>query len=286
MSFGTDRVMLYNVQPWSDLGFGSPNFGENVGTVNNAVARLVDEVGKTQLFIMMGTDAMRWKAPSRNTIERLAKLLMRVQTILSGRARKNSDLLLEAGHATPDQNIFMIHPCPYFPSEVLRNPWLKEYNNLVMIALANMMQHSDNNLPLNVTEAFAKDVWQWFREIKILLGTELLLLPRSEVEKDEFVFTDAHFSAYDSSKVIINMEAADTPSNIFGLYTEDDLRPLLVGIPANQIAPLLTQAPIGPLGPFAGQNPAGGFSSGVSGSQTNVAAAPTAGGGAIGTPSI
>lgn len=282
--FGTDRVMLYDVQPWSDLGFGVPNFGENYGTNNGAIARLVDEVGKVQLFIMLSTDAMRWKPPTRNTLERLAKLIQRVQTVLAGRARKQSDLLLEPVHATPAQEVFNIHPTPYFRSDVVRNPWLAEYNALTMVALSNMMQNSDNNQPLNITLEFAQQVWQWFREIKILMGTELLLLSRADVEKDEFVFTDAHFAAYDTSKVLVNMEGADTPSQIWGLPTEDDVRALYVGIPANQIQPLLKQAPVGAFGTLAGQIPAGGFSSGVAGSQTGATAA-AATGGSIGSPS-
>ena len=31
-----------------------------------------------------------------------------------------------------------------------------------MVALANMFQHSDNNLALTITDAFAHDVWQYF----------------------------------------------------------------------------------------------------------------------------
>jgi len=258
--FGTDRTLLYNVQPWADLGFGVPNFGENVGTLNNAIARLVDEVGKSQLYIMLSVDAMRTKPPSRNTVERLAKLIMRVQTVLGSRQQAYNELRLEAGHATPAQEIFTIHPCPFFTSAIVRNPWLREYNNLTMVALANMMQHSDNNVPLTITAEFSKAVWQWFRQIKILMGADLLMLNPTELADDKFVFTSAHFDAYDPMAKINALEAVDTPSDLWGLPTEDDIQPLFDGLPANVVRNVVRQYPVSlpDNGPVAGQNPAGG----------------------------
>lgn len=292
MAFGTDRVQLYDVAPWNALGFGAPNFGNNFGTLNMAIARLVDEVGKAQLFIMTSTDAMKWKPPSRNTIERMGKLITRVQSVLAGRSRAMNEIKLEPVHATPAPEIFTIHPCPYFSSEVLRNPWLKEYNNYVMIGLANMMQHSDGNDALNITLEFAQQVWQWFREIKILMGTELLFLDRKVVEPDTFVFTPEHYAAYDPMSKILNMEAADTPSNIWGLPTEDDLQPLYNGIKANVILPVLKQVPVTGNMDTSGAVPAGGTNvlsgaNGLPGSGNSVASGGSStAGGAIGTPAI
>lgn len=277
--FGTDRVMLYNVEPWASLGFGVPNFGENVGTLNNAIAGLVDEIGKSQLYIMLSSDAMRWKPPSPNTVQRIAKLVTRVQTVLGGRSTAYNILRTESGHATPAAEIFRIHPVPYFDSDILRNRWLKEYNNLVMVGLANLMQHSDSNIPLTITQDLAQDVFIWFKRIRVLLATELLLIDPVVASADNFVFTQAHFDAYDPMRTIMNMEAFDTPGPIFGLPTEDDVRPLFVGIPANQIAPLLTQAPLGPGGPVAGGIPASGFVAGTSG-----AAGATPAAGNVGSP--
>lgn len=72
----------------------------------------------------------------------------------------------------------MIHPVPYFNVDqpLVRNRWLREYNQLTMIALANAMQHSDNNIPLTITSEFAAAVWQYFKRLQVLIATELLLL--------------------------------------------------------------------------------------------------------------
>ena len=240
--FASDRVLLYDLEPWNRLGFGVPNFGDNLGTVSQPIWNLADFIGKAQLFIMTHVDAQRMQAPSRNTVERLGKLINRVNTVLGGRLKEYNELRLEEGHASAVLRAWQIHPVPYFRSPVLRNHWRSEYNELAMIGLTNLFQHSDNRLALTVTKALASDVWRYFREIKILLGSELLLLPGETVEPDEFLFTEEHYAAYDPD--LINFEDLDTPGPIQSRATEDDLRPLFNGIPSNVIAPVLAQYPV------------------------------------------
>lgn len=283
--FGTDRTLLFNVQPWAGLGFGVPNFGENVDTINSALAGLVDEIGKAQLYIMLSNDAMRWKPPSRNTIERLAKLITRVQTVLGGRQQAYNELRLEGIHASPAVEIFTIHPCPFFTSDILRNRWLKEYNNYVMIALSNLMQHSDNQVPLTVTKELAEQVFQWFKTIRVLMATELLLIDSKTAAADDFVFTQAMFDAYDPMKVVTDFEAMDTPGNLRGLPTEDDVRPLFVGYPANVIKASLVQAPQAAGDRLAGEIPAAGTIATADGAAASSAAG-AAGGTAAAPPVI
>lgn len=244
--FGNDRVMLYNVDPWHRYGFGVPNFGENVGSVSKPIANLVDEVGRSQLFIMLAnTDSQRTQPPSRNTVERMGRVCNRVKSVLAGRQKESNALLLEPGHASPDTEIFRIHPTPYFRGPIVRNHWMQEYNSLCMMALANMMQHSDNNIALTITATFAKHAWQYFREIQFLIGRELLNIPRATLEAEDFQFTNEHYEAYAPEGVTLNYEALDTPGPIFSLATEDDVRPLFEGIPATLIKPLLRQYPVG-----------------------------------------
>lgn len=245
--FGSDRVLLYDVDPWSRLGFGVPNFGNNIGSLSLPIANLVDEIGKIQLHVMTHVDALRDQPPSRNTVERLAKMCARIQSVLANRQQTDSQIRLEPGHATPAPEVFLIHPCPYFKSEVTVNRWLREYNQLCMVALTNMMQHSDNNLALTITEKFAKDIWQYFREIQLRLATELLLIERSAAEAPDFRITPALLDVYAPNTVTVNTESSDVGTPIFGLPTEDDLGPLRKGIPANMIIPNLRQYPIGPI---------------------------------------
>lgn len=250
--FGSDRVLLYDVEPWNTLGFGAPAFGDNYSTINMPIAGLVDEIGRIQLYVMTHIDALRTQPPSLNTVKRLGKMVNRVHQVLAGRMKEYNEVRLEPGHATPAPEIFVIHPVPYFNSPIVRNRWLKEYNRLCMIALTNMMQHSDNNLALTVTSKFATDVWQYFNEIKLLVGSELLNVPAADLKEDDFQFAEEHYLAYDPEQVTINVEALDTPGPIMSLPTEDDLRPLFNGIPANLIAPVLKQYPVTTAHDFSG----------------------------------
>lgn len=253
--FGTDRVLLYDVDPWNRLGFGVPNFGsksalqpgaiDTVGTLNVSLHSLADEIAVSQLFIMTHEDAWRKQPPSRNTIERLGKLLNRIKNVLAARQMQTNELRLESGHEKPAIKIWNIHPVPYFPGPFVRNHWLTEFNELCMFALTNFYQHSDNNLPLTVTSKFATDIYQYFREIKIRMGTELLRIARADLEKDDFEFTAAHYDAYHPEEVVLNIEALDGPGPMASLPTEVDLRQLLDGIPATLILPNLKQYPIG-----------------------------------------
>ena len=168
-SFGSDRPLLFDVQPWKRLGYGCPNFGfpefDHYLSANESIAGLVDEIGRDQLFIMRHQDAMRRQAPSINTLARISKLIARVYSVLSARAKPYSQQRVEGGHADPETFVFVVHPVPYFGSENMQNKWLREYNLWTMRVLAHMMQHSDNNLPATVTQEFANEVMEFFNEI-------------------------------------------------------------------------------------------------------------------------
>lgn len=83
----TDRVLLYDVEPWNKYGFGVPNFGDNIATQNHSIHKLVDEIGRIQLSIATHTDARMTTPPSMNTVKRLCKAVNRVRTVLSSRQR-------------------------------------------------------------------------------------------------------------------------------------------------------------------------------------------------------
>lgn len=243
-TFGTDQVLLYDVEPWSKLGFGVPNFGDNLKTQNLPWWRLATEIAKTQLGLMTHVDARREQYLSRNTLERMAKILNRIKTVLLNRARQANELRLEPGHSSPTPYTWLCCPCPFFSGNIVQNSYLMEYNGLCMIALTNIYQHSDNNLALEITAEGGSDIWQYFRRVTELVAGELLLIPRAEYTAENFIFTDAHFSAYNPSAFLPRNEDMATPVGTDTGFTEDDLRPLRAGIPANIIQPLLSRYPV------------------------------------------
>lgn len=240
-TFGTDQVLLYDVSPWAQLGFGVANFGDNLKTQNIVWWRLASEIGKTQLGIMTHVDARREQYPSVNTLMRMGKILNRIKTVLLSRQRSAADVRLEPGHMTPAPMDWLIHPVPYFSGSIVINPWLLEYNHLCMYALCNIFQNSDNNLALEMTVESSSDVWQYFRRVTELIAGELLMLPKATYSADDFLFVDEMWSKYNPNAFLPRNEALATPVGTDTGFTEDDLRPLKQGIPANQIVPLLAR---------------------------------------------
>jgi len=246
--FGSDRPLLFNVDPWSRYGFAVPNWATQIGTLSVPIHGLADEIGKAQLFIMTHEDAGRLQAPSINTIMRFGKICNRIRGVLAGRKKEAKEVRIEGGHYTSDVLPWQIHPVPFFTSAIVRNRWMKEYNRLCMIALTNMYQHSDNNLPLTVTAKFAEDIWQYFNEIKILVGSELLQIAPEIVEDPNFIFKKEHYDLYDPASFTLNMERLDSSGPIQSIPTELDYRPLFQGYPSTTILPLLAQYAVGPDG--------------------------------------
>lgn len=250
--FGTDQVLLYNVKPWNELGFGVANFGDNPFTQNAPLHGLADEIGVVQLYVMTHIDAARRQYPSRNTIERLGKILNRIQSVLINRSKSANSMRLEGGHGVPSAMPWNVHPVPYFQGPIVNNRWLREYNNLTMIALTNIYQHSDNNLELTITEELAGDIWAYFAEIRRLVAGELLGLAPAVYGKDDFRFGPEHYEAYRPQDLIVRVESIDDPGRVRERFTEDDISPFLRGIPANMIVPNLAKYPTTQFDSFTG----------------------------------
>jgi hypothetical protein len=102
-TFGTDQVLLYDVAPWAQLGFGVANFGDNLKTQNLVWWRLASEIGKTQLGIMTHLDARREQYPSVNTLMRMGKILNRINPL---------DMINNRWQYSLSRKPDRINPCP------------------------------------------------------------------------------------------------------------------------------------------------------------------------------
>ena len=252
---GNNRVLLLKVQPWQDYGFGVPNFSNCVGTQCRPIAHIVDEIGKAQLMVMTSTDAQRWQPPSKNVAFQIAAIYNRVQYVLGTRMKLENQGRLGMGKAGQSPMMFNIHPVPYFNGALVVNPWMSEWNDLIMIALTNMMQHSDNSLGLTITQQFASEMLPYFQEIAIKLGAEMLGMDVAKLSAPGFAFnlaggltgTANDFSNYAPMQNVPNLEVISGPGALFSMPTMQDMVQLAQGIPANLIAPLLGQYAVGPV---------------------------------------
>lgn len=254
-STGNNRVLALNVPPWLDYGFGVFAFADCVGTQCRPIAHLVDEIGKAQLMIMTGVDAQRWQPPSKDTAFKIAQMCNRVQYVLSTRMKLQNQGRLSIGKAGQSPMMFNIHPVPYFNGPLVVNPWMSEWNDLIMIALTNMVQHSDNNLGLTITQQFASEIMPYFKEIALKLGTEMLGMDVAKIMDPAFTFNLAggvtgmqnDFSSYSPMDNVPNLELVSGAGPLFSMPTMQDMVELTRGVAANLIAPLLRQYPVGPV---------------------------------------
>ncbi len=243
-TFGSDRPLLYSVEPWKSLGFAVPNFGDNVGTLNMAIHNFADFFGQVQLAVMSNVDAQRRQAPTVNTIMMIAKSCNRARDILAARTIPYNTPELDGGHRTASISSWLIHPVPYFAGMQLRNHWMKEYNDLCMTLLTNMYQHSDNNKPLEISPKFAQHISRYIKRIARLIGSELLGISVDTINAEGFRFEDPHFQTYNPEVFTVDLESFNSPGPIQTTRTEDDLQPLMDGIPATLIYTQLEQYPV------------------------------------------
>jgi len=243
MAFRTDQILWYNPpgSVWGELGYASPNFGDDTHTLNGAIAYLVDVIGRNLSAVMHHTDVDLRIPPSINTLQRVHKLVIRGRSILASRAVPSNKLRMEPTHATPAAEPFMIYPVPFWKA---RNKWLREWCELVLMLIGECCQHTENRLEFEISLDFSAVCGQYLQRIYVRLATELLQIPLADAEKPDFTISDAQFAAYNPSKFFTLTELIDTVPPIGRIPTEDDLRLLTDGIPANLLVGL-QEWPIG-----------------------------------------
>lgn len=237
-TFQSDEILLYdpgNNSVWGQLGYGCPAFGNDPQTLNSSIAYLVATMGRNLSAVMHHRDTDLRVPPSINTLIRIHKLVTRGRTILSSRAVPENKLNFEAVHATPAKEDFLMFPCPIFK---VRNMWLKEYCGLIMNAISEACQHTENAKEYEVSTSFAGLIGQYLQRVYVRMATELFQVPLNDAEKPEFTLADTHFQAYNPSKYFTSTELIDTVPQLDMMPTEDDLRVVTDGIPASMIVGL------------------------------------------------
>lgn len=208
-------------------GYGVPNWGNDVGSLNINIWELVDLVGKNIFNIMHHEDVDLAIPPSLNTLMRVHKLYVRVASILSARAVPPGKLNMETMHVSPAGQIFKVYPVPYFK---VRNAHLRRWCELGFIAISEAMQHTENRKAIEISTDFAGQVGQYFKRIYVNMAVELFNKTTEAAEADGFTLTDADFTAYDPAQFFTRTEMVDTVSPLDLPFTEDRLRLLREGL--------------------------------------------------------
>lgn len=244
----TDSFLWYNVGGWKDYGLAIPNFGNDGRSKNETIRDLVETMGRNLAGIMWSDDANLRTPPSINVITAAHQLCTRCRSILSSRAVPPGKNLLIPDHTNPPVEDFIIFPVPYFK---VRNPWLKRYCGLALIALSEAIQHTENARVMEVTTVFADKIGQYIQRIYQLMSIELLRVEQPEVGEDgkypinhpkspNFTLTDAQIRAYDPAKWFTSTEMIDVVPSFDLRPTEDQLQPLTDGVASSMVPKLGT----------------------------------------------
>jgi hypothetical protein len=234
-TFKTDQALWYNVGVWGELGYAVPNFGDDPTTLNDGIQYLTTVVGRNLSAIMHHPDCDLRTPPSINTLTRIHKLVLRSRQILASRDVAPGEPDMESMHTSPASSVHLIFPVPYFK---VRNHHLKQYCGLILNGLAEMMQHTENRKPYEISTRFSGTVGQYFHRVYRLMATELFGIDPERAKELDFTLSDADLKAYDPGKWFTSTEMIDTVAPIHLVPTEDDLVVLTDGIPATQLVGL------------------------------------------------
>ncbi len=231
----TDAVLHYNVGEFGKAGYAVPNWSNDVGSLNPQILDWVYLVGRNLFHIMHHEDADLRIPPSINTAKRIHKLYIRAGNILAGRAVPPGENNMEVIHARPAGEVFRVFPVPFF---LVRNPFMRRWAELILISLAEAMQHTENRKSLEISTAFAGQVGQYIRRVYINMAIELFGKTREQATADGFALSDADFAAYNPGDFFTQTEMVDTVPRLDRVFTEDRLELLAEGIPIIELPEL------------------------------------------------
>lgn len=235
MITNSDAVLWYNVGVFGEAGYGVPNWSNDVGSVNPQILDLVDIVGQNLFNIMHHEDADMRIPPSINTLMRIHKLYVRCGQILGGRAIPSNMLNMEVKHVNPGGGIFNVYPVPFFK---VRNIYMKRWGSMIMIMLAECMQHTENRKEMEISVAFAGQVGQYLKRVYQNMSVEMFGKTLTEVVAEDFLLKDEDFTKFDPAKFFTSTELVDTVPRLDRIFTEDRLELLREGLPVTSLPDL------------------------------------------------
>lgn len=243
-TFDTDEVLWYDNDKWGRAGYAVANPGGKTWTNNSVIYQLVQLLGRNLFELTHREDVKFYGAPHKQYWFDLHQLIITARKRLRDRMRAPNDSNgLVPEHVTPVPQIYLVYPVPYF-GERIRQPDVREYTQLALMCLSEMMQHSDNEKSSYVTDHFAGQVGKYLQEILALFATKYFKKTREEAYAPDFALKDEDFKAYDPSTVMTSVEMTEERPPVQWWPTENDLSQIR-GLPINDALLLCKRWPVG-----------------------------------------
>ena len=234
-SIRTDSALWYNVGLFGEAGYAVPNWSDDIASQNDTILDLTSTMGRNLFAVMHHDDADLRVPPSINTLRRIHKLILRARQILAGRAVPANVANMETAHARPEPEVFRVFPVPYFK---VRNCWMRSYCGLVLTALTEAMQHTENRKPFEISTDFAGLIGQYLTRIYTRMAVELFGVPKEQAELPGYIMSEEVLAAYNPSQFFTSTELIDTVAPFNNVFTEDMLLPLSDGIKVTDLPEL------------------------------------------------
>lgn len=228
--FGTDEILWWNNGIWGEAGYAIPNPSGKHFTLNTVIGHAVAFLG-VHLFNLLHRDDVKFtRPPTKQYLYDWYKMLDLGQKRLADRAVTPNDAHMEAQHATPAAQNFLVYPVPFF-GERIRNLAVKEWAETMLLLLSEMMQHSDNERPLEITNQLASMAHERIRRVKFLMATGFFGMSGAELRTvQDIKIPDEKWLNYDPSALFTNSELTEERQPLRWWPTENDLSPIR-GVP-------------------------------------------------------
>ncbi|HEX3725610.1 MAG TPA: hypothetical protein VHV08_05180 [Pirellulales bacterium] len=277
-TFSTDEILWYDNGKWGQAGYAVANPAGQTWTNNAVIFNFHTLVGRNMFELMHRSDVKFYTAPHKQFWFDLHQLIVTARKRLADRQRLPNDSNgLVVQHAAPAPQMFLAWPIPFF-GERVRQPDIREYAQLALLMLSEMMQHSENELATYITDAFASKIGQYLREILALMATKYFGYTRTQAYDPAFALSATDFANYDPSKVMTSVEMTEERPPLLWWPTENDLSDIR-GLPFDEVLVLCKQWPTGATLSTATNVPGGTATTGgttAGGSSAGAAASPTA----------
>lgn len=243
-TFDTDEILWYDNGKWGEAGYAIPNPSGKTWTNNSVIFQLHSLIGRN-LFELTHRDSVKfYAAPHKQFWFDLHQLIITARKRINDRTRADNDSNgLNAVHATPAPQVFLVYPVPFF-GERIRQADIREYTQLTLMLLSEIMQHSNNDLTTYITQSFAGVCGKYLQEILALFATKYFGKKRAEAYAADFALVDKDFQDYDPSSVMTSVEMTEERPPLQWWPTENDLSQIR-GIQVNDALMLAKRWPVG-----------------------------------------
>ncbi len=239
-AFGSDQPLWYQGaitrSRWAQAGYAVPNLAGKNFTMNSGIAELFTVIGRNFFELMHEPDIRFSVPPNIKMLAEVHQLVLRCRQIIAARALPYAQARFDPLHATPNPQVFMVYPVPYFGGAV-KQPQIKEWAGLALALLSEMAQHTDNELCYELSINFGAMVGQYMQRIYGLMAIEFFGYGQTALTNPAFVLTPADFAAYDPTKWFTSVEMTDERFDMGWQPNSNDMRAIR-GIPANQLVGL------------------------------------------------